>query len=85
MDAVFEGVVAHGVDAHHAVGQIDGGPRGNEQNADIADGGIDVIDGSTLGTGLRGGEKDDKRDLQDPLAAEELPGTVGMRRAEDGH
>ncbi len=85
MDAVFERIVAHGVDAHHAVGQIDGGPRGHEEDADIADGGIDIVDGFTLGTGLRGCEKNDKRELQDPIAGETLPGTVGMRRAEDGH
>ena len=42
-DLIVERICADGIDAHHAVGQEHGGARRLKQNADVADGGIDVL------------------------------------------
>jgi len=43
LDLIVQRVFAHGIHPHHAVGQIRGGPRGFEQDADVADGGVDFV------------------------------------------
>ena len=42
-DLIIERICADGIDAHHAVGQEHGGASWLKQNADVADGGIDVL------------------------------------------
>ena len=42
-DLIIECICADGIDAHHAVGQKHGGASWLKENADIADGGVDIL------------------------------------------
>ena len=43
LDPIVQRIGAHGIDADHAVGQVHGGPSRLKKNADIADGGVDIL------------------------------------------
>jgi len=60
VDLIVERVLAHGIDTHHAVGQVGGRARGFKQDAYVTDGSVDFVDWLSLGRCSDCGGEDDE-------------------------